>query len=284
LPEVNTMLKTLLLLFVALNLYAENIVGGIAVLVENEPITLHEVSEAMREHSQSAEDAVKLLVRKKLEEVEASERGIKVTSQEVLDDIQKMARQNNMSIMEFYEAIRQTQGMSEASLKKAILEKLTNQKLYNAIAFSQIEQPTPEEEEEYYQIHKQEFSVPQGFTVIVYRSASKERLEEKANNPMLYAPDVKSESVTLKAEQIDPRLVQMLMQTPLNTFTPVLPDREGFTSFYVQEKLNSQTPDLETIRPQLTQQIIGQKRQQVLNDYFSRLRMTADVRIIRLPE
>jgi peptidyl-prolyl cis-trans isomerase SurA len=278
------MLKTLLLLFLALNLYAENIVGGIAVLVENEPITLHEVSEAMREHSQSADEAVKLLVRKKLEEVEASERGIKVTSQEVLDDIQKMARQNNMSIMEFYEAVSQTQGMSEAALKKAIREKLTNQKLYNKIAFSQIEQPTPEEEEEFYQIHKEEFSVPQGFTVIVYKSPSKERLEQKVNNPMLYSPEIQSENMTLQAEQTDPRLVQLLMQTPLNTFTPVLPDREGFTSFYVQEKLNPQTPDLETIRPQLTQQIIAQKRQQVLNDYFSRLQMTADVRIIRLPE
>jgi parvulin-like peptidyl-prolyl isomerase len=278
------MLKTFLLTLFALSLYADNIVGGIAVLVENEPITLHEVSTAMREHSQSAEDAVKLLVRKKLEEVEASERGVKVTSEEILDEIKKMAQQNNMSVMEFYGAVQQSQGLSEEALKKAIREKLTNQKLYNAIAFSQIEQPTAEEEAEYFQIHKEEFSVPQGFTVLVYKSASKQQLEEKVNNPMLYAPEVQSENLTFRTEQTDPRLVQLLMQTPLNTFTPVLPDREGFVSFYVQEKLNPQTPDLETIRPQITQQIIAQKRQQVLNDYFSRLQITADVRIIRLPE
>ena len=278
------MLKTLLLAFFAFTLYAETIVGGIAVLVENEPITLHEVSEAMREHGQSADEAVKLLVRKKLEEVEASKREIKVTSQEVLDDLQQMARQNNMSLMEFYEAVQQSQGLSEEALKKAIREKLTNQKLYNAIAFSQIEQPTPEEEEEYYQIHKEEFSVPQGFAVIVYKSASKERLEEKVNNMMLYAPDVQSEKMTLKTEETDPRLAQLLMQTPLNSFSPVLPDQDGFVSFYVQEKLNVQTPDLESVRAQISQQIIAQKRQQVLNDYFTRLRLTADIRILRLPE
>lgn len=278
------MLKTLLLAFFAFTLYAETIVGGIAVLVENEPITLHEVSEAMREHGQSADEAVKLLVRKKLEEVEASKREIKVTSQEVLDDLQQMARQNNMSLMEFYEAVQQSQGLSEEALKKAIREKLTNQKLYNAIAFSQIEQPTPEEEEEYYQIHKEEFSVPQGFAVIVYKSASKERLEEKVNNMMLYAPDVQSEKMTLKTEETDPRLAQLLMQTPLNSFSPVLPDQDGFVSFYVQEKLNVQTPDLESVRAQISQQIIAQKRQQVLNDYFTRLRLTADIRIFRLPE
>ena len=247
------MLKTLLLAFFAFTLYAETIVGGIAVLVENEPITLHEVSEAMREHGQSADEAVKLLVRKKLEEVEASKREIKVTSQEVLDDLQQMARQNNMSLMEFYEAVQQSQGLSEEALKKAIREKLTNQKLYNAIAFSQIEQPTPEEEEEYYQIHKEEFSVPQGFAVIVYKSASKERLEEKVNNMMLYAPDVQSEKMTLKTEETDPRLAQLLMQTPLNSFSPVLPDQDGFVSFYVQEKLNVQTPDLESVRAQISQ-------------------------------
>ena len=278
------MLKILLSALIALNLYAENVVGGIAVLVENEPITLYEVSEAMREHSLGAEDTVKLLVRKKLEEVEASKREIKVSSQEVLDDLTNMARANNMSLMEFYEAIRKSQGLNEAALKEVVREKLTNQKLYNAIAFSQIEQPTPEEEEEYYQIHKEEYSIPQGFEVLVYKSASKERLQAKANNPMLYTPDVESAPLSLKTEQMDPRLVQLLMKTPLNSFSPVLPDNEGFVAFYVQEKLAPQTPDFESIRPQISQQIIAQKRQQVLNDYFTRLQMTADIRVIRLPE
>lgn len=278
------MLKTLLLVLLTLNLYAENIVGGIAVLVEDEPITLHEVSEAMRKHSQSADAVVKLLVRKKLEEVEASRRSIKVTAREVLDDLKNMARQNNMTLEELYAAVSQSEGLDEKALKRTVREKLTNQKLYNKIAFSQIEQPTPEEEEEYYQIHKEEYAIPEGFTLIVYHSASKAQLEAKVANPMYYAPDIQSDNLSLRTEEADPRLVQLLMQTPLNSFTPVLPDREGFVSFYVQEKLRPQAPDFETIRPQIAQQIISQKRQQVLNDYFNRLQLTADIRIIRLPQ
>ena len=277
------MLKIFLLSLLSLSLYAE-VVGGIAILVENEPVTLHEVAKAMRDNSIGADEAVKMLVRQKLEAVEAEKRGISVTPQELSDEVQKMARQNNMTVMEFYNAVQKSQGTSEAALKERIRAGMLNQKLYNAIAFSQMEQPTPEEEEEYYRTHQEAFSVPQGFVVLAYRSDSKERLKQKVGNPMLYAPDVKSERVVLKAAETNPRLVQLLSETKENSFTPVLPEGKGFISFYVQEKTDVQTVPLETVRSQITNILMGEKREQVLNDYFSRLQITADVKVLRLPQ
>ena len=281
--EVDAMLKIFLLSLLSLSLYAE-VVGGIAILVENEPVTLHEVAKAMRDNSIGADEAVKMLVRQKLEEVEAQKRGISVTSQELSDEIQKMARQNNMSVMEFYNAVEKSQKTSEAALKARIRAGMLNQKLYNAIAFSQMEQPTPEEEEEYYRTHKDAFSMPQGFIVLAYRSSSKDRLKQKVGNPMLYAPDVKSERVVLKVSETDPRLVQLLNETKENTFTPVLPEGNGFVSFFVQEKTDIETAPLEKVRAQITNILMGEKREQVLNDYFSRLQLTADVKVLRLPQ
>jgi hypothetical protein len=276
------MLKIFLPLLLALSLYAE-VVGGVAVLVEEQPITLHEVATAMRENGKSADESVKLLVRQKLESIEAEKRGISVSPVEVSEEIQKMARQNNMSVMEFYEAVHQSQGTSEAALKEQIRTGLLNQKLYNAIAFSQMEQPTAEEEEEYYNTHIEAFSKPDSFTVLAYRNSSKKRLEEKVNNPMLYAPDVTSERAILKYDAIDPRLAQLLVSTPLNSFTPVLPDSKGFISFFIQEKSDTKALPLDAVREQISNVLMGEKRQQVLNDYFTRLQLTADVKILRLP-
>jgi len=276
------MRKTLLAVALCASLNAA-MVGGVAVLVEDEPITLHEVSAAMREHSLGADEAAKLLVRKKLESIEATTRGLSVTSQEVSDEIAQMARQNNMSVMEFYQAVQQNEGTSEEALKTRIREGMLNQKLYNAIAFSQMEQPTAEEETEYYNSHRSEFSKPGSFTVLVYRSASKEALQQKVSNPMRYLPEVSSETTTLKAEAIDPRLAQLLSATENNAFTPVLPGETGFVSFYMQSKNDAVLAPLDNVRAQITNALMTQKRQQVLNDYFTRLQLTADVKILRLP-
>jgi hypothetical protein len=276
------MLKAFLLSLLSLSLYAE-VVGGVAVLVENEPITIYEVSKAMRDNGKSADETVKLLVRQKLESIEAKKRGLSVSSLDVSDEIRRIARQNNLTVLEFYEAVQKQQGTTEAVLKEQIRANLTNQKLYNAIAFSQMEQPTAEEEAEFYRTHIDEFSKPESFTVLTYRSSVKERLQAKVNNPMLYAPDVKSDREILQYNAIDPRLAQLLEQSPLNTFTPVLPENNGFVSFYIQEKNNAVAAPLDEVREAIKNRLMGEKRQQVLNDYFSRLQLTADVRIIRLP-
>jgi hypothetical protein len=55
-------------------------------------------------------------------------------------------------------------------------------------------------------------------------------------------------------------------------------------SFYVREKQNVVTEELESIRPQIANAIVAEKRSQVLNDYFTRLRLSADIKVIRLPE
>jgi hypothetical protein len=51
----------------------------------------------------------------------------------------------------------------------------------------------------------------------------------------------------------------------------------------MRDKQNLVTESLDTVRPQITNMIMGEKRNQVLNDYFTRLRLSADIKILRLP-
>ncbi|MCJ7765943.1 MAG: peptidyl-prolyl cis-trans isomerase, partial [Thiovulaceae bacterium] len=84
-------MKILLLIFVFLSLQAK-IVDGIAIMVKDQPITLYEITEEMEENNIPQEQAVDLLERKKLEEIEIKERHITASKQEVFDDIQRMAQ------------------------------------------------------------------------------------------------------------------------------------------------------------------------------------------------
>ena len=277
-------MKHLFALLFFITLSAQTI-DGIAIMVKDQPITLYDITEAMKEHNLPQEQAVELLERMKLEEIEIQERHLSASKQEIFEDIQKMAEQNNLSVIELYQAIQSSQGLSERALKEKIKEKILHQKLYNAIAFTHLEQPCDAEIEEYYELNKHKFSKPSNFKVVIYSCPDRNRLQEKIDNPMFYAPDVTNKEQDLDAAKINPRLAQLLERTPLNNFTQIVPSPQGgFMSFYLKDKGSSSVPDLALIRPQISNALMGEKRESILKDYFDRQKLNADIKIIRLPQ
>ena len=277
------MLKYFLPLLITTFVYA-NTVGGIAILVQNEPITLFEIKEFMQSQNITQKQSVKKLVRQKLEEIEVKERKIHVTPEEVLAQIDVMAKQNNMDRSQLYMAMNQSRGVSERELKEKVEKNLLNKKLYNAIAFSKLSQPSKEEITEYYTLHEAKFARPESFNVIIYHSASAEKLQQKIANPMFYSPDVKSEEATFIYTKIDPNLANMLHQSKSNTFTQIIPSPQGgYMSFFIKDKSATTSSDFNTYSNDVTAAIMDEKRNQILNDYFSRLRINADIKTLRLP-
>ena len=259
-------------------------IDGIAILVKDQAITLYDITEAMKENKMSQEQAIEMLERKKLEEIEIKERHITASKQEVFEDIQRMADQNHLSVIQLYQAIESSQGLSEKKLKEKIKEKILNQKLYSAIAFSHIDQPTDTEIAEYYRLHQKEFITPSYFNVIIYQCPDRNHLQEKIDNPMFYSPDVQNQERRFDAAKMNPRLAELLTKTEENQFTQVLPaPNGGFMSFYIKEKGSSVAPELSAIRPQISNALMGQKRETILKDYFDRQKLNADIKVIRLP-
>lgn len=260
-------------------------IGGVAVLVKNTPITLYEVQQEMKQSNTDAKQSADTLIRKKLEQLEAAEKKITVSSTEINEELTRMAAQNNLSMEQFLNAMQSVRGLSEKDLKAKVEESIKGQKLYSAIAFSKMGQPTADEEAEYYQLHLDEFSRPESFDVTTYFAASQEALGAKIADPMRHIEMIQSKDETIPYEKINPQLAQILNKTAVGNFSPILPNgKNGFMSFYIREKNNVITDNLESMRPQIANAIIGEKRNQVLNDYFTRLRLSADIKIMRLPE
>jgi peptidyl-prolyl cis-trans isomerase SurA len=275
------------LLFFSLSAYIfADILGGIAIRVDDEPITLYEIKQEQRLSHTDVKTTVDNLIRLKLEQIEAKKRNISVTNQEVLDDLKKMAQQNNMTLSQLYEAMQSVRKLTESQTKAKTKEKLLKQKLFNAIALSQMDEPTEDEVKEYYDLHVNEYSAPRSIDVMVYRAASKAALEQKIANPMLYLPEVTTESTRLDTAKINPRLTELLVKTPDSHFTPVLPQAgsNGHMAFYVQSKNDMNTPPLEVVRAQVENKIMEDKREHILNEHFQRMRVNAQIKVLRLPE
>lgn len=260
-------------------------IGGVAIMVKNSPITMYEIQQEMKLSKTTAGQSADALIRKKLEQLEASEKKISVSSAEVQEEIEKMAKQNNLSKEQFLDAMKTARGVDESTLKSKVEESLLGQKLYNTIAFSKMAQPSAQEQEEYYQLHLDEFSQPERYDVTAYTSASSEALQAKIADPMRNIESVNSKDENIPSKSINPQFSQILNKIEVGKFGPILPNgKNGFMAFYMRDKPNLVTENIDTVRPQIDNAIMGEKRNQVLNDYFTRLRLSADIKVLRLPE
>ncbi len=260
-------------------------VAGVAVVVKSQAITMLDIKKEMTSSKIDMKKATDKLVREKLEEAEIKERKISVASTEVYDDIKETAKRNNMSVNDLYEAALNANGLSSSQMKAKVKQKLLSQKLYSAISYSQISEPTDSELEDYYNTHKESYAHPASFTAVIYQSKEETPLREKIQNPMFHSPDVRANEQVLPYDRISPELARLLSKTPLNTFTAIIPDGQGgHMSFYVKEIEDAAQAGFEGMKHQLANTIRQEKREQVLSDYFARLRQNTDIKYIRMPE
>jgi len=278
------MIKLILAIFIVSALQAK-VYDGVAVVVEDKAITLLDIKKEMQTDHVDAKKATDILIRKKLESLEIKKRNISVSSSEVYDDIKKMAERNHMSVSDFYDAVREANGLTSQELKVKIKEKLLSQKLYNAIAMSSMREPGEEEIKDYFELHKNEFKHPASFEVVIYDAKQKALLQEKVDNPMFYSPQIASNEQVLPYDRISPELASLLTKTAVGHFSPVIPNgKGGFMSFYVKSVESVKDVGLESMKAQVINAIMAEKREVILSDYFARLRDNADINIIRMPE
>jgi peptidyl-prolyl cis-trans isomerase SurA len=278
------MFKFLMSLAFGVSLNA-TMVAGVAIVVKDKAITLHDIQKEMQISRVSKEVAINTLIRQKLEESEIKSRKISVTNSEVYEEIKETAKRNNMSISQLYEATLNSNGISSSELKKKMKQKLLAKKLYASIAYSKASKPTESELKEYYELHKDEFSHPESFSTIVYQTFDKQALVNKIQNPMYYAPQIQTKEEELPYNKIAPELARILQSTKVNSFTPVLPDGQGgHLSFYIKAVHGAKEIGFENLKMQIENTMMGKKREQVLGDYFARLKDNAEINVLRTIE
>lgn len=277
------MYKFLILIACGLSLNAQ-MVGGVSIIVKDKAITLYDIQKEMRETHADAEAAANSLIRQKLEEIEMKERKISVSSSEVYDDIKETAKRNNLSVNDFYEAALNARGINSEDLKAKVKQKLLTSKLYSAIAYSKLQAPSDKDIQDYYELNKSLFNHPSSFNVTIYQTQDKAALIQKIQSPMLYSPQIQEIQQVLPYARIAPELAQLLSKTPVHSFTPIIPDgKGGHMSFYLFEVADMAEVEFEDIKNQVQNAMLAKKREDVLKDYFKRLRENTNIKVLRQP-
>lgn len=274
------MFKLFLICFLTLGASAESI-NSVVAIVGVEPITKYDVKEEMQKTGENATNALDGLIRKKLEIQELQKRKIEVTQEEIFDEIKQLALNNKVSVDQFYEIVRQNSGLSSSEFKEKTKERLLAQKLYSEISYSSMNQPSDEEIAEYVELHKEALSKPLYFDVIIYSSSNDQSLEKIIKNPMFNSGDITKNEQKLFYEKISPDLAKLLESTAVGKFTPIVSVDNLLTTFYIKNiSSNTDAMDSEAQKFRIINQIMGQKREQVLSDYFAKLKNNSDVKIL----
>ena len=272
--------KLLLSLLLGSTLSFASMVNGVAILVNEEPITLYDIERTMVVNKIPKNEAVSYLIDKILYDKLVQEYNITADIFEVNDYIEKLANSNGMDIYAFKAIIKQEYpdySVFENEAKNTVIR----QKLVQKLVKGQLAIATDEDMQLYYEKNRNKYLTAKTFDVTQYSSTSKEALMEVAKNPIIIPSEVQRTSLKLNTEDIQAQLQYLLNGTKVNSFTPIFTANKQYVTFFITKKEGTAPLSYESVKARIFNDIMMNREQKYLKDYFEKQKLIADIKVIR---
>ena len=274
------MYKLFLALLVSSGISFAGIVNGVALTVNDQPITIYDIDKTVSINKISKNEAVGLLIDKTLYEQAVSQNNITADVFDVNEYIERLAKANGMDLYSFKAIVKQKYA-NYADFEEEAKDAVIRQKLIQKIVKGQLAVATQEDMELYYEKNKGQFSTSKAYEVTQYTSKNKASLSNAINNPMVIAADVEKTSLKLGVQSLQPQMQFLLNDTKLNTFTPIFTANKQFVSLFVIKKEGTTSLDFETVKAKIFNDMMSLREKKYLKDYFEKQKLTADIKIVR---
>lgn len=273
------MKKICIFLFGCVIFATAQVVNAVAVIVNNEPITLFEIEKTMKELRIDRAKAVELLINDRIEQAQIKRMGNVISNFELDNEIKKMLAANDRDLDSF-KAELATKGQEFESFKKEYKKQLEKRKLYEAVASGAKVDYSDEGALSFYETHKDDFLLYEQISVSIYTAKGAENLEIFRNGGAK-TRDIKEEKETLNLQNTDPRLLVFLSSIEENGFSPVLENDDEFVLYRVKSKAKPQALPYEQIKEQVSSVYINKQRQDFIKDFFDKEHAKAQIVRIR---
>jgi parvulin-like peptidyl-prolyl isomerase len=274
------MYKLFLSLFIGSSLSFAQMVNGIAITVNDEPITLYDIDRTMAVNKVGKNEAVSYLIDKVLYDQLVQENNISADIFDINDYIEKLANANGMDVYTFKSIVKQKYSDYEVFENEA-KNTVIRQKLVQKIVKGQLTIATQEDMELYYEKNKNQFLTAKNFDVIQYSSKNKASLIATIKNPLLIAEDVEKNTISLDSEKLQTQMQYLLNETQENSFTPIFTANKQYVTLFIQKKTGSTPLAFESVKAKIFNDIMSLREKMYLKDYFEKQKLTADIKIVR---
>ncbi|MBN2964488.1 peptidyl-prolyl cis-trans isomerase [Sulfurospirillum sp. T05] len=258
------------------------LVNAISVTVNSEPITLYEIHKAAGAKNISLREALDMLVQERLEDSQIKRLGISANAFEVQSRMEGIAAQNGISVTELTAFIA-SRNMGLEAYKKELERAIKQEKLYQRIFANAIAPIDGAEVRRYYEANPEEFLQANTFQVIRYEAPNAEALERVIASPMSVVSGVTIKEETLQAGSLDGRTHYYLNQTNEGEFTPIATGNQGVAMYLVSKKSGFESVPFERARGAIENHLEEKRRQEAINNYFEKLKASADIVVLRRP-
>ena len=260
----------------------KKIIGGIAIKVNGDPITLYEIQHTMQTQHFSKTQAQDFLVAQCLKKQEIKRLNIVVDEMRLDQEVQAVAAQNRMSYQQFLNALYQ-EGITLEIYKERLKDQIQTRELMRNILLSS-DVSSEEEMRKYYNNHRDDFIIPTEIQTMRYSAKDPKLLERAISNTLVSINGVEKTPEKLTLNMLNPQIAQMFSSIQTGQFTPILDAGNGrYVAFLVQEKLGESTMSFEEAKNYIAQKIAQTSQDQILDEYFEKIKLKAHIEYVRLP-
>ncbi|OBV29796.1 hypothetical protein BKN38_01600 [Helicobacter sp. CLO-3] len=266
----------------AANSANKNIIGGIAIKVNGDPITIYEIKNLMIKQHISKDQAQEFLIAQRLKNQEIKRLKIDVDDIRLDQEIQAIASQNKLTYQQFINALRQ-EGMTLDVYKEQLKDQIQTRELMRNILLSS-DVSSENEMRRYYDTHKSEFVVAKEVQTTRYSAKDPKLLERAIKSPLVSINGVEKVPEKLTLSALNPQIAQMFSTLKAGEFSPVLDAGNGsYVAFLVQDKIGEDAMSFEEAKNYIAQKLAQSNQEQVLGEYFEKIKLKARIEYLRAP-
>jgi len=271
------MKKLVLLLGITLvSLVEARVINSIALIVEGEPVTTAEIKALRTQMGVSKQKAIDLLIQDRLQK--SAMREISIDETLIDGKISDIASQNNISISKMQKVLKK-QGTSWAKYRASIEQAMKKEKFFNENISRSIPEPSESELRQFYKIHKKSFFIPKSISMIEYSTPTMKAMKKFLSTKN--KKGAKSKWMKKKSKDLDPTLLESMLQTQNNSFTKPLNAGDRFISYKILSKNGKRSMSFDMARGGLTRKWKQEQQGKALKDYFSKLKTNVDIEYIK---
>lgn len=269
------MKKLFLTSLILLSLNAK-IIDKVIASVNKEPITSYDIQKISKQLHISPNQALNYLIDQKLIESEIKKRGISVDDYEIDEAMNKIAKENHLSLFEFKNILMQRGEYKK--FREKLKQNLLKQKLFENIVSSKL-QISPQEIKNYYNTHKDEFAIFKTIQVVKYTANNPEVLKNLFTNPFYSDKNIISQTIVYQWNKLPLDKLYLFKNTKVGQYTPIINEGLTFSTYYIVNKEGKVYLPFEKVKDIIANKILQEKRNQILKDYFSKIKNRADIKI-----
>ncbi len=256
------------------------LVDAVALTVNNDAITLYDIEAKSVQTKGDKNAAVGILVDELLYEQELKKHNISVSLFDLNEYLERIAASNGLDLYAFKAIIKQKYedySVFEEETKKRILQ----EKLVQKLVRGNIKVATQEDLEIYYDNNKSQFVSASKFDVTQFASKNRTSLNQIMQNPQAKLADVDRQNLVLEQNAINGQIKYLLNSTNTKAFTPIFTANQHYVTLLINKKEGEVVESFETAKEKIFNIVMGQREQKFLKEYFEKLKIKADIKVIR---